>query len=67
VPFFNSSRKSETLAEVIPRLAARPLTADPGEKFVYGLNTDVVGYLVEVLSGKPWMYLCRSGFSGRWA
>jgi CubicO group peptidase (beta-lactamase class C family) len=51
VPFFNSVDKV-TLEEVIPRLAARPLTADPGEKFVYGLNTDVVGYLVEVLSDK---------------
>ncbi|MBC7920242.1 MAG: beta-lactamase family protein [Ferruginibacter sp.] len=51
VPFFNSLEK-ETLAETIPRLAARPLTAEPGSAFVYGLNTDVLGYLVEILSGK---------------
>ena len=52
VPFFNSLER-ETLASAMPRLAARPLTADPGTAFVYGLNTDVVGYLVEVLSGQP--------------
>lgn len=50
VPFFTSVEK-ETLQEVIPRLAARPLTAEPGSGFIYGLNTDIVGYLVEVLSG----------------
>jgi CubicO group peptidase (beta-lactamase class C family) len=52
VPYFNSLER-ETLASVMSRLAARPLTANPGEQFVYGLNTDVVGYLVEVLSGQP--------------
>jgi CubicO group peptidase (beta-lactamase class C family) len=35
----------------ILRLAALPLVHQPGEKFTYGLNTDVLGYLVEVVSG----------------
>ncbi len=26
---------------------------EPGEQFAYGLNTDLLGYLVEVVSGKP--------------
>ncbi len=51
VPFFNSTQP-EVLADVIKRLAARPLTHDPGTAFVYGLNTDVIGYLIEILSGK---------------
>jgi len=34
--------------EVLGRL---PLAQQPGEKFTYGLNTDVLGCLVEVLSG----------------
>lgn len=50
VPFFASMEK-ETLADVIPKLAKRPLTHEPGEAFVYGLNTDILGYLVELTSG----------------
>lgn len=41
------------LAYTIPRLGALPLEHNPGEKFTYGLNTDVLGYLVEVVSGIP--------------
>jgi CubicO group peptidase (beta-lactamase class C family) len=52
VPFFNSTEK-DLLKEVVEKIAARPLVAEPGEKFVYGLNTDVVGRLIEVLSGMP--------------
>jgi CubicO group peptidase (beta-lactamase class C family) len=42
-----------TLKEMITRLASLPLFSHPGEKFLYGLNTDVLGYLVEVISGMP--------------
>jgi CubicO group peptidase (beta-lactamase class C family) len=52
VPFFNSL-EPERLEDVVNRLAARPLVAEPGEKFVYGLNTDILGRLIEVLSGQP--------------
>ncbi len=44
---------NQTLAEVMPRLAALPLMHNPGDKWTYGLSTDVVGYLIEVLSGQP--------------
>jgi CubicO group peptidase (beta-lactamase class C family) len=40
-----------TLSQTMPKLAAMPLMHEPGEKFTYGLNTDMLGYLVEVLSG----------------
>ncbi|MGN6493511.1 MAG: serine hydrolase domain-containing protein [Agriterribacter sp.] len=40
-----------TLADVIKKLGALPLAHQPGEKYTYGLNTDVLGYLVEVVSG----------------
>ncbi|UTA69398.1 serine hydrolase [Emticicia sp. 21SJ11W-3] len=40
-----------TLKDAINRLAKLPLAHNPGEKFTYGLNTDVLGYLVEVVSG----------------
>lgn len=39
------------LKDNILKLAALPLTHQPGEKFTYGLNTDVLGYLIEVVSG----------------
>lgn len=39
------------LATDIKKLAKLPLMHQPGEKFTYGLNTDVLGYLVELLSG----------------
>ena len=40
------------LEEVMQRLATQPLLFDPGESFAYGLNTDVLGYFIEVVSGK---------------
>lgn len=40
-----------TLEDVMNRLGRMPLLHNPGEKFTYGLNTDVLGYFVEVLSG----------------
>jgi CubicO group peptidase (beta-lactamase class C family) len=41
-----------TLGEAITKLGTLPLLHEPGEKFTYGLNTDILGYLVEVVSGK---------------
>src|SRR5262249_34156349 len=42
-----------TLAENVRRLAQLPLLHQPGTAWEYGLNTDVLGRLVEVVSGKP--------------
>jgi CubicO group peptidase (beta-lactamase class C family) len=42
-----------TIAENVKRLARLPLLFNPGERWNYGLNVDVLGYLVEVVSGKP--------------
>ena len=39
------------LADKMKILAKLPLMHQPGEKWTYGLNTDVLGYLVEVISG----------------
>jgi len=38
------------LKEGMIKLAKQPLAHQPGERFTYGLNTDVLGYLVEVVS-----------------
>ncbi len=45
--------KDETLATVIDRLARLPLHGHPGEVYQYGYSTDVLGRLVEVVSGLP--------------
>ena len=41
------------LSTDMKKLAKLPLMHQPGEKWTYGLNTDVLGYLVEVISGQP--------------
>jgi CubicO group peptidase (beta-lactamase class C family) len=43
--------RSEPVGDVIKRLAKLPFDSQPGEKWVYGYNTDILGYLVEVVSG----------------
>ena len=40
------------LHEVIARLALLPLVHHPGEHWNYGVSTDVLGHLVEVVSGQ---------------
>ncbi len=41
------------LAEAVKRLASVPLNEEPGTKWRYGYSIDVLGRLVEVISGKP--------------
>jgi CubicO group peptidase (beta-lactamase class C family) len=45
--------RKETIAQVVDRIAALPLQGQPGEQFHYGYATDVLGRLVEVVSGMP--------------
>ena len=40
------------LGDKMRALGRLPLVHQPGERFTYGLNVDVLGYLVEVLSGE---------------
>jgi CubicO group peptidase (beta-lactamase class C family) len=47
------SRSEGTLAEMAQRVARVPLLTDPGARFNYGISTDLVGYLCEVISGLP--------------
>ncbi|GGF09999.1 serine hydrolase domain-containing protein [Hymenobacter cavernae] len=41
-----------SLATAMNTLGTLPLEHQPGERFTYGLNVDVLGYLIEVLSGQ---------------
>ncbi len=40
------------LGDKMRKLGRLPLVHQPGERFTYGLNVDVLGYLVEILSGE---------------
>ena len=42
-----------TIGEMIRNLAGLPLISQPGEEYHYGMSIDVLGYLVEVVSGMP--------------
>jgi len=42
-----------TIADSVKRLAGLPLLFNPGDRWEYGLGIDVLGRLVEVVSGKP--------------
>jgi CubicO group peptidase (beta-lactamase class C family) len=42
-----------TIEDSVKRLAAQPLLFSPGDKWEYSLGVDVLGRLVEVVSGKP--------------
>ncbi|GAO41833.1 serine hydrolase domain-containing protein [Flavihumibacter petaseus] len=44
---------SLSLKDQVDKMAALPLEHQPGEKFTYGLNIDILGRLVEIVSGLP--------------
>jgi len=52
-----------TIAESVKKLAGLPLHNNPGEKFTYSEGLDVMGYLIEVVSGMPFdKYLAKHIF-----
>ena len=44
--------RNEPILETVKRMASLPFEAHPGEKFVYGYNTDILGAVIEVVSGQ---------------
>jgi CubicO group peptidase (beta-lactamase class C family) len=44
--------RDEPVGVTISRLAKLPFDAQPGERFVYGYNTDILGALIERVSGE---------------
>ncbi len=47
------TKDARTLATNIPKQAKAPLMHQPGEAWTYGTNIDVLGYIVEKVSGIP--------------
>jgi CubicO group peptidase (beta-lactamase class C family) len=48
-----------TIADLVTKLGELPLLHQPGEKWSYGQSTDVLGRLVEVVSGESFDVLLR--------
>src|SRR5438105_4915324 len=46
------SSSDGTLADLVRKLKDLPLHCDPGSQWNYGISTDLVGYLCELLSGR---------------
>ena len=47
------AKRDVPIRETIRRMGGLPASAQPGESWVYGYNTDILGALVEVVSGQP--------------
>lgn len=45
--------RPEPIARVVERMAALPFDSQPGEAYVYGYGTDILGAVVEKAFGKP--------------
>jgi CubicO group peptidase (beta-lactamase class C family) len=55
---------AQTYDEFIARLAKVPLAHQPGERFTYGVNTDVLGALVAKISGQPFDVFVAENITG---
>lgn len=44
-------KSNASLLDVMKKLGTLPLAHQPGEKFTYGLNSDLLGCIVEIVSG----------------
>jgi CubicO group peptidase (beta-lactamase class C family) len=56
--------KDEPICTTMERLATLPFVAQPGEAWVYGYNTDILGCIAERASGMPLDELIRTRITG---
>ncbi len=47
------AHRDEPVLATVERMGPLPFAAQPGERFVYGYSTDILGAVVEVASGQP--------------
>lgn len=50
---FGLSDNTLTTKQMVDKIAGVPLIFQPGDRYMYGLNMEVLGRIVEVVSGKP--------------
>ena len=55
----DGAKTQKSLQEMVETIASIPLEFSPGEAWNYSMATDVLGYLVEVVSGKPFEEFLR--------
>ncbi len=58
------SDKDEPICVTMERLGTLPFVAQPGEEYVYGYNTDILGCIVEKASGMPLAEYIRTHITG---
>ncbi len=46
------ANRDEPIIETVKRMANLPNDSHPGEQFVYGYNTDILGAVIEIVSGE---------------
>src|SRR4051794_28332501 len=56
--------KEEPICETMQRLGTLPFISQPGEAYVYGYNTDILGCVVEKASGLPLDEFIRTRITG---
>jgi CubicO group peptidase (beta-lactamase class C family) len=56
--------RNEPVSAVVERMASLPMDAQPGERYVYGYNTDILGVVVEKVSGKTLADFFRERITG---
>lgn len=64
IPELNVYHHPWTLEDVMERMAQIPMAHEPGAKWMYGLNTDVLGRVVEVASGQALNDYIRDHITG---
>jgi CubicO group peptidase (beta-lactamase class C family) len=63
-PGWYTADKDEPICTTMERLATLPFVSQPGEAWVYGYNTDILGCIVEVASGTPLDEFLRTRITG---
>jgi CubicO group peptidase (beta-lactamase class C family) len=61
---YYTADKDEPICDTMARLASLPFNAQPGDAFVYGYNTDILGCVVERASGMPLDAFFRTRITG---
>jgi len=52
------------IRDTVRRMASLPMDAQPGTRFVYGYSTDILGAVIEVVSGVPLDQFIRERITG---
>ncbi|WP_299656856.1 serine hydrolase domain-containing protein [uncultured Jannaschia sp.] len=62
IPGWYFASDDEPIRDIVRRMASLPMLAQPGTKWAYGNNIDVLGALIEEISGQPLDAFLRDRF-----